>query len=217
MAQTLSKRRYPYITVGVVGGDGVGKTTFITSALDLSSPPSLPSTTKKMSLDGSVYLVCLLEIPTKEIAVEDDRIGWPRFGDGSAPAIDGVLVLHDPLQPATFTRTVRLLGMFCLCVLLFAIQPNHSDPSDSLSTSHIPFVVAASQPGPDPERDPVMANYQVLRAPSESSRSQKTCISAVLRLAIRSKNGELDPTLLQHVSLVPISSIKPNYRPTWAR
>lgn len=93
-----------------MGADNVGKTTFITSALDLKGPPSTRSTTKKMSLDGSVYMVCLLEIPSKEIFVDGNRgIIWPRFGSESLD-IDGLLVLHDTTQPDTFAETVHLLS-----------------------------------------------------------------------------------------------------------
>lgn len=83
----------PRVTIAIVGGDNAGKATFIKSALDLKSTSSSRSTTKKMSLDSSVYLVCLLEIPLSEVGLDDGRIVWPRLGERSS--IDGVLVLHE--------------------------------------------------------------------------------------------------------------------------
>lgn len=67
-----------------------------------------------MSLDSSVYLVCLLEIPLSEVGLDDGRIVWPRLGERSS--IDGVLVLHDMTQPAGFGRVRRLLGMSILAL-----------------------------------------------------------------------------------------------------
>lgn len=99
--------------IGIVGGDKVGKTTFITAALDLKSPPSSRSITKKVSLDGSVYMVCLLEIPSKEIFIgSNGTVTWSRLGMDSSLNIDGLLVLHDTTQPAIFPETVHLLGSF---------------------------------------------------------------------------------------------------------
>lgn len=108
--QSSSKPRIPHVIIGIVGADNVGKTTFITSTLDLKAPPSSLSTTKKMSLDGSVYMVCLVEIPSKEIFVDGNRgIIWPRFGS-EALDVDGLLVLHDTSQPDTFGETIHLLS-----------------------------------------------------------------------------------------------------------
>ena len=103
------------MTIAVVGGDQAGKTTFITSALDMRHPATSRTTTKKMSLDGSVYLVRLLEIGSKEIIRDPKGPIWPRFGnDPSPPSIDGVLVLHDTTQPAIFTEIANLLGVFSM-------------------------------------------------------------------------------------------------------
>lgn len=109
MAPQLS---FPHVTIAVVGQDHVGKTTFIQSALDMRFPMSSRSTTKKMSLDGTVYLVRLLEIGTKEIHIgSQGEIVWPRLDQESPPTIDGVLVLHDVTQPAGLSRITDLLGM----------------------------------------------------------------------------------------------------------
>lgn len=103
---------FPHVTIAVVGQDQVGKTTFIQSALDMRFPMSSRSTTKKMSLDGTVYLVRLLEIGTKEIHIgSQGEIVWPRLDQDKPPTIDGVLVLHDVTQPAGLSRITDFLGM----------------------------------------------------------------------------------------------------------
>ena len=95
----------------MVGPDHVGKSTFIETALDMKHPLSSRSTTKKMSLDGTVYLVRLMEIDTLEVSIgSDGEVNWPLLGSDSPPTVDGVLVLHDVTQPASFPEITGLLG-----------------------------------------------------------------------------------------------------------
>ena len=69
-----------------------------------------------MSLDGSVYLVRLLEISSKEIVRDSKGPLWPRFGsDPSPPKVDGALVLHDTTQPAICSEIANLLGTSTRC------------------------------------------------------------------------------------------------------
>lgn len=67
-----------------------------------------------MSLDGSVYLVRLLEIDLRKVKYDQSRrILWPRIGkDSVAPRIDGVLLLHDGTEADNFETTLDLVGMF---------------------------------------------------------------------------------------------------------
>lgn len=114
--QEPSKTSFPEVTIAVVGEDDAGKTSFIKCALDMKSPPSSSSTTKKMSLDGAVYIVRLLEIDMKQVAIDrDKRISWPRVGkDDSVPTVDGVLLLYDSTQPNKLSETTEMLGTFRL-------------------------------------------------------------------------------------------------------
>ncbi|KAI9931741.1 hypothetical protein MW887_010320 [Aspergillus wentii] len=164
--ETFPKPDFPHVTIAVVGGDHVGKTTFIRSALDMKHTLSSRSTTKKMSLDGSVYLVRLLEIASKQIFIGSNGAPvWPRFG--TDPTIDGVLVLHDATRPATFSETTSLLA-----------------------TSSLPCVLVASKcdlQNQDGPLDPDLGNYEMHRTSPESPRSQKMCIALVLRSVIANK------------------------------
>lgn len=109
--QTSSTSDFPYASIAVVGGEKVGKSTFIKRALKTSAPPSSQSTTKKMALDESIYSVRLLEIHSKDITFgSKGEIVWPALDDQAPPEVDGVLVLHDSTQPETPSETSRLLG-----------------------------------------------------------------------------------------------------------
>ena len=73
-----------------------------------------------MSLDGTVYLVRLLEMNTKEISIGNDGLlEWPRVGNDSPP-VDGALVVHDMTQSVGLPELTRLLGM-----CLFFTIPNN--------------------------------------------------------------------------------------------
>ncbi|RHZ44013.1 putative Ras guanyl-nucleotide exchange factor RasGEF [Aspergillus thermomutatus] len=167
------KPNFPHLTIAVVGQEKAGKSTFIRSALDMKNPLSSRSTTKKMSLDGTVYLVRLVEISTKEITVgSNGELEWPRIStDATSPkVIDGVLVLHDVTQPASLSELTGLL--------------------DTLSASSLPFLLIASKcdfRSHDGPLEPALGNYEIHRMSPESPRSQKMCIALLLRSVVSKK------------------------------
>ena len=76
-----------------------------------------------MSLDGTVYLVRLLEMNTKEITIGNDGLlEWPRVGNES-PSVDGALVVHDVTRSVGLPELTRLLGMW----LFFTVPSNVCD------------------------------------------------------------------------------------------
>lgn len=107
------KNGFPEVTIVVVGEESAGKSSFIKCALDMKSPPQTTSSKKKMSLDGLVYIVYLLEVALTQVQFDrDNRIIWPRTGSElSAPNVDGVLVLHDATKPARLSLTTNLICM----------------------------------------------------------------------------------------------------------
>lgn len=66
-----------------------------------------------MSLDGSVYMVRLLEIDLQKVTLSQDQsIVWPRLEtDTAPPVVDGVLLLHDATQADNFDEAKELIGM----------------------------------------------------------------------------------------------------------
>lgn len=167
------KPNFPHLTIAVVGQEKAGKSTFIRSALDMKNPLSSRSTTKKMSLDGTVYLVRFVEISTKEITVgSNGELAWPRIGNDvtSPKVIDGVLVLHDVTQPESLSELTGLL--------------------DTLSASSLPFILIASKCDVrrhDRFLEPVLSNYEIHRMSPESPQSQKAYIAKLLRFVVSKK------------------------------
>ncbi|KAJ5929032.1 hypothetical protein N7454_006880 [Penicillium verhagenii] len=169
-----SKAGLAEVTIAVVGSDNAGKTNFIKCALDMKSTPSSVLTRKKMSLDGSVYIVRLLETDLQNVQFGHERnILWPRQGnDSSPPTIDGVLVLHDATQPDKFAETIELV--------------------DSLDASPLPFLLVACKCDlrpEDSELGSIHERHEIYRTSPESPRSQQMCIALVLRAVISIRAG----------------------------
>lgn len=114
LLQESTKTGFPEVTIAVAGEENAGKSSFVKCALDMKSPPASPMNKKKMSLNGSVYIVHLMEVDLTQIRFDQDKkIIWPRTGhDKSTPVIDGVLVLHDATKPDRLALTTNLIGMF---------------------------------------------------------------------------------------------------------
>ena len=101
------------MTIAVAGEENAGKTSFVKCALDMKHPPTSPMNKKKMSLNGSVYIVHLMEVDLTHVRFDEDKnIIWPRAGRDTAPVIDGVLVLHDATKPDRLSLTTQLIGRF---------------------------------------------------------------------------------------------------------
>ncbi|OJD17818.1 hypothetical protein AJ78_02117 [Emergomyces pasteurianus Ep9510] len=171
------KPRLPQVNLAIVGAQGVGKSTFVQRALDLKQPPISRSSMKKMSLDGTIYLVRLLEIASHKISFdENNRIVWPKFiGEQELPIIDGVLVLFDSYDPRTVAQFPRIFS--------------------ALPKATIPFIAVACRCDgqvPSPQIDPatydqarrVLGGIEVHQTYPDAPDSQKKCISNILRAII---------------------------------
>ncbi|KAL2821365.1 ras guanine nucleotide exchange factor domain-containing protein [Aspergillus cavernicola] len=159
------RSNFPHVSIAVVGGDKVGKTTFIQSALDMKNPLSSRSTTKKMSLDGTVYVVRLLEVHADEISLgSNGRLKWPRLGNDSPPTVDGALLLHSATHPAAQPEMLRMLDIF--------------------ATASVPFVLVATKcdmRNPDGPFETSLGGYDIHRTSPDSPQKQKMCIAVILR------------------------------------
>ncbi|PGH19090.1 hypothetical protein AJ79_00124 [Helicocarpus griseus UAMH5409] len=181
------KPRLPQVNLAIVGAQGVGKSAFVQRALDLKQPPISRSSMKKMSLDGTIYLVRLLEIASHRITFDESgRIVWPRFiGEQELPVIDGVLVLFDSYDPRTVAQFPRIFS--------------------ALPKSLIPFIVVACKcesQVPSSRLDPatfdqarrVLGGIEVQQTYSDAPDSQKKCISNILRAIIARTSAHSQPS-----------------------
>lgn len=109
----LPKSKPPEIHFAVLGAEGSGKSTFVQCALDLKKPATSPVSSKKMSLEGDVFLISLAEVPMEEIEVVGDQIYWPdMLEDVEMPQVDGILVVCDVTERRSVKDIPKLLGEF---------------------------------------------------------------------------------------------------------
>lgn len=77
-----------------------------------------------MSIDGSVYVVRLIELSFNELDLDDEsRICWPDSVNGaSIPCIDGAFTLYDVMNKESLVQVPETLRKFELrlqCSLRF--------------------------------------------------------------------------------------------------
>jgi GTPase SAR1 family protein len=85
------------VSIAVIGGDGVGKSTFMQRALDLPFLSPIKVADRKMTFDGTVYRIRLLEISIDDVDIDDNNtVSWQNVvADGTTPHIEGVLTLYN--------------------------------------------------------------------------------------------------------------------------
>ena len=79
----------------------------------MRQPSSSLFPAKKMSLDGVVYLVRLLEASFRNLSLrKDNSLRWPKtIGDLEMPEVDGVLMLYDVMNYDSIEGIADVLGM----------------------------------------------------------------------------------------------------------
>lgn len=100
------------VTLAVLGAPAVGKSTFVRFALDLKKASTSALSSKKVSLEGRISIVRLLELGFEDLEITADQtVRWPtKMGDHDTPIIDGVLALYDVIDQGSIARIPELLS-----------------------------------------------------------------------------------------------------------
>ena len=100
------------VVLAVLGAPAVGKSTFVRCALDLKRVSVSPVSSKKVSLEGQISIVRLVELGLEDLHITaDHNILWPtKVGDQVTPVIDGVLALYDVLDKSTINHIPALIS-----------------------------------------------------------------------------------------------------------
>lgn len=86
----------PALTVAVIGGAGVGKSSLIHHALDCSQQTRTNSVLSSISLGGVLRQLRVLELPKESLSISCGRIRWPPYLDTAKDTqVVGVLCLYD--------------------------------------------------------------------------------------------------------------------------
>jgi hypothetical protein len=101
------------INIVVLGSPFVGKSAFIQKAFDLRSPPLTSISSRKMSIDGNVYVVQLIELSYSDLDLDhESRICWPDTVDGAPiPCVDGAFTLYDVMNKESLVQVPETLSM----------------------------------------------------------------------------------------------------------
>jgi len=100
------------VAIAVLGAPAVGKSTFVHCVLDLKNASTSPVASGRVSLEGRISVVRLLELGLEDIQVTiAQSVRWPeRVGDQKMPDVDGVLALYDVMDPSSIIRMPSLLS-----------------------------------------------------------------------------------------------------------
>ncbi|EKG21694.1 Ras-like guanine nucleotide exchange factor [Macrophomina phaseolina MS6] len=203
------------INIGVIGDNGVGKTRFIDRAFDLRSRAGGRTATRKMSIDGTVYTVRLVEIPFEELDIEhDDRICWPeKIDDSPAPRIDGALMLYDVMNQESLAQVPGMLNVVhktaLPCVLVGCKCDNH--PAHRQVD---PAVV-------EQRAKTLVGDLPAFQSSDGSPESQRICLSVMLRAILASRQDTPASKLAaaqRRRATSNSSALQPvSPRPSWTR
>lgn len=111
----------PEVNIAVIGAQGVGKSTFVQKALGLPARPRSHSAECTIPIDGSTYLVRLLELPLGDINIDDDEtINWPESVENKMlPRVDGALALYDVKDKTSVEDLPEMLSECCSYHIIF--------------------------------------------------------------------------------------------------
>jgi hypothetical protein len=129
-------RKFPQLNFVVLGAEGVGKSAFISCALDLKKPLASWSAAKKMSLEGEIFLISLIEVQLDELDVSSgNEINWSTTSNGDKlPQIDGILALYDVTDRESIMSIPEFLSEY-IPALFYAIVTRQELSIGYLGTS----------------------------------------------------------------------------------
>lgn len=151
------------------------------SALDLTRGPTSPISSKKVSLEGSISVVRLIELDTDDVEVIDNSVHWPdTIGTQATPVVDGALVLYSVLDQYSITPLPALLNALsndATPAVVVASNADHPSKSWRVSLKNIEKLCS--------EFKGVDSVQTSISAPD----SHKRCVSIMLRNIMLDKQG----------------------------
>ena len=98
--------------LAVLGTPAVGKSTFVHCALDLKKTSTSLVSSKKVSLDGKISIVRLLELGVEDLEItRAGKLRWPeKLEDQMMPHVDGVLAIYDVMDQNSIAPLPQMLS-----------------------------------------------------------------------------------------------------------
>lgn len=109
------------INIALIGAAGVGKSSFVQRVLSLAKPPTGNSTTTRIQVDSTQYMMTLVELDLEYFNIDPDReIQWPKQVAGQImPHVDGALILYDVVNRDSVAELPQALSK---CVLVVHVK-----------------------------------------------------------------------------------------------
>ncbi|KAL2130762.1 hypothetical protein VTI74DRAFT_5980 [Chaetomium olivicolor] len=169
------------INIAVIGAEGVGKSTFIQQLRRAPRPPTSNITTLRHDVDGTHYLVTLVELDLEGIELDPNQpVHWPKqIGGHMVPRMDGALILYDGLKEESMREVPPIMA--------------------ALANSSLPTVLVATKcDTPDDPRQPDLAGLATAfptcaghyRTASNAPGSARETLQAMLRAALANRRGD---------------------------
>ncbi|KAG8531102.1 uncharacterized protein KY384_004459 [Bacidia gigantensis] len=170
------------VNIAVLGCSHVGKSTFMQCALDSKKQVFSPVLSKKVSLEGSISIVCLIEMDIKDVEVQNGSLQWPKkVKDYLLPRIDGSLILFDITNLNSIEmlpRAVSALGRDSIPTVLVASKCDTSPKSWRVTPRMVDSMVKDNKD---------IQSFQTALCTPET---HKRCISIMLRNVILQRHGD---------------------------
>ncbi|KAF2668558.1 ras GEF [Microthyrium microscopicum] len=178
-----TKPQLQAVNIAVVGASQVGKSTFIRQALDWEDLPDTPFTQRKVQMDGTVYVVRLIEIGFGDLDLDDEKcICWPDvIRNTPVPHIDGAFTLYDVTCKDSLIQVPETLnGLYNAKIpfLLVACKCDHSPNLTPVNPDQV-----------DADARAQIGSIRTLRTSEAAPDTQKRCVAVLLRAiaAVRSQ------------------------------
>ncbi|XP_014559512.1 hypothetical protein COCVIDRAFT_91607 [Bipolaris victoriae FI3] len=169
------------LNIAVVGVRGSGKSTFARRALGLPEAASAGNCSRRMTIDGTIYVVRLVEMTFTDVQLgERGNIKWPDSTDDCAtPRIHAAVILYDVTNQESLANVPEMLNTF--------------------NKVQLPFILVACKCDQHPahrEVDPSVVEHKaksfigdvsVFQTSESSPEAHRACLSVITRAAIAAK------------------------------
>ncbi|KAL2019110.1 hypothetical protein VTK56DRAFT_10061 [Thermocarpiscus australiensis] len=171
------------INIAVIGAEGVGKTTFIQQIRRATRPPGLHVTTLRQEVDGTHYLVTLVELDLEGIELDPSQpVQWPKqIGGHMVPRMDGALILYDGRNEESMRDVPPVMAALANSALPTVLV---ATKCDTLEDPRQPGLAGLASAFPS-----CAGHYRVS---SNLPGSSRECLQAMLRAALANRKGTPD-------------------------
>jgi hypothetical protein len=117
------------LNIAVIGARTSGKSTFIRRALGLPDTSTTGSSSRRMTIDGTPYIVRFLEMTFNDVHVGDRSIiKWPEtIQDFATPRMDAAVTLYDVTNHESLGKVPEMLSWYPAIVSADAPRTRHAD------------------------------------------------------------------------------------------